>query len=202
MSIFAVPSFIVAFNSHFPLKTNPSIIPLEKSKPTAPTLWIYPPRSTLHDPPDTLLSGDVECLKWQAYLALRGLKGIKVRWDISPEGSIDRSLPNLHLPISESLIKNEKLRNSESADDGELLAAHSIPTWVDMKLAVDSSADPLEGYKGQEARIESRAWVSLLEGVIHAALVCIHLSFPICEFMCNEPPDHCSTASFISAFCS
>ena len=173
MSIFAVPSFIVAFNSHFPLKTNPPIIPLEKSNPTAPTLWIHPPRrSTLRDPTDTLLSGDVECLKWQAYLALRGLKGIKVRWDISPEGCIDRSLPNLHLPISE---KSEKLRNSEGVDDGELLAAHSIPTWVDMKLSVDSSADPLEGYKDQEARIESRAWVSLLEGVIQAALVCIPL---------------------------
>ena len=175
MSIFAVPSFIVAFNSHFPLKTNPPILPLKKSKLTAPTLWIHPPRSTA---PDTLLSGDVESLKWQAYLALRGLKGIKVRWDISPEGSIDRSLPNLHRPVSES---SEKLRNSEGVDDGELLAAHSIPTWVDMKLSVDSSADPLEGYKDQEARIESRAWVSLLEGVIHAALVCIHFSFSICE---------------------
>jgi metaxin len=29
----------------------------------------------------------------------------------------------------------------------------------------------LEGYKDEEARDESRAWVSLLEGDVHAALV-------------------------------
>ncbi|KAJ3513876.1 hypothetical protein NLJ89_g2709 [Agrocybe chaxingu] len=73
--------------------------------------------------------------------------------------------------MSESLIKDEKLRKSEGAEDGELLAAHSIPTWVDVKLGIDSSADLLEGYRDQEARAESRAWVSLLEGIVHAALI-------------------------------
>jgi metaxin len=109
----------------------------------------------------------VECLKWQAYLALRGLTGIKVRWDIAPEGTVDGSLPNLHVPITESLGSE----NSQKSEDGDILAARSIPSWVDMKLGIDSSADPLEGYKDQEARVESRAWVSLLEDVVHAALV-------------------------------
>ncbi|KAF8912040.1 hypothetical protein CPB84DRAFT_1742680 [Gymnopilus junonius] len=113
----------------------------------------------------------VECLKWQAYLALRGLTNIHLRWDIAPEGSIDRALPNLHVPLSDSPVKNEGLALSDGAEDGELLAAHSIPTWVDAKLGVDSGADPLEGYKDQPSRVESRAWVSLLEGVVHAALL-------------------------------
>ena len=169
-SIFSVPAPIVAFNAHFPLKSYPPIKPISKSFITAPTLWVHPPRSSTQTP-DSVLSADVECLKWQAYLALRGLTGIKLRLDISPEGSINGSLPNLHVPIGESLVKSEKLSHSEGAEDGELLAAHSIPTWVDAKLGVDSGADPLEGYKDQASRVESRAWVSLLEGNVHAALV-------------------------------
>jgi metaxin len=168
MAILDVPSPIVTFNSHFPLKTYPPIKSLGTTVLTAPTLWIRPPRSKTE--PDSVLSHDVECLKWQAYLALRGLKGIKVRWDIAPEGTIDGSLPNLHVPITESL-GSEKLQKSETTEDGDVLAARSIPSWVDMKLGIDSSADPLEGYKDQEARVESRAWVSLLEDVVHAALV-------------------------------
>ncbi|KAF8965308.1 hypothetical protein BDZ97DRAFT_1699780, partial [Flammula alnicola] len=166
--IFSVPAPLVAFNAKFPLKSYPPIKPRSKSPISAPTLWVHPP---LPISPDSLLSADVECLKWQAYLALRGLTGIKLRWDIAPEGGIDGTLPNLHVPISESVAKSEKLSHSDGAEDGELLAAHSIPTWVDAKLGVDSAADPLEGYKDQASRVESRAWVSLLEGVVHAALI-------------------------------
>ena len=147
---FKVPSFLVSFYSHFPLISYPPIIS-NKSINSVPTLWISPPRQ------DSILSADVECLKWQAYLALRGLTNIKVRWDIAPEGSISGSLPNLHIP----------------SDKEELLAARAIPAWVDAKLGVDSVADPLEGYIDEAARIESRAWVSLLEGIVHATLVCL-----------------------------
>lgn len=145
---FQVPSLFVKFYSHFPLVSYPPIL---SNKPTnsEPTLWILPPRQ------DNFLSADVECLKWQAYLALRGLTNIKVRWDIAPEGSVSGSLPNLHIP----------------SDKGELLGAHAIPAWVDAKLGVNSLADPLEGYIDQPAMIESRAWVSLLEGIVHATLV-------------------------------
>ena len=149
-SAFQVPSLFVSFYSHFPLVSYPPI----SNKPiiSVPTLWILPPRR------DTLLSADVECLKWQAYLALRGLTNIKIRWDIAPEGSISGSLPNLHIPSD------------------ELLAARAIPAWVDAKLGVNSLADPLEGYIDQSAMIESRAWVSLLEGIVHATLVCLQLA--------------------------
>ncbi|KAF8163558.1 hypothetical protein B0H34DRAFT_651722 [Crassisporium funariophilum] len=169
-AIFKVPSQFVSFYSYFPLKSYPPITRLDKTVVSVPTLWVHPPRPAAHNA-DKLLSADVECLKWQAYLALRGLKGIKIRKDIVPEGSIDGSLPNLHLPIEESLVKSEKLTASDGSEGGELLAAHSIPTWVDAKLGVDSNEDSLEGYKDQAARTESRAWVSLLEGVVHAALI-------------------------------
>ena len=155
----SVPSFFVSFYSSFPLISYP---PPHKQIISVPTLWILPPRQ------NNILSADVECLKWQAYLALRGLTNIKLRWDIAPEGSISGSLPNLHIP----------------SDKGEeLLAAHAIPAWVDAKLGVDSSADPLEGYIDQAAKIESRAWVSLLEGIIHATLVCLQLC--TCSFYSN-----------------
>lgn len=150
-SFITVPAPIVAFNAHFPLKTNPPIIPIGKTRVTVPTLWIHPPRQTS----EPFLSSDVECLKWQAYLILRGLKSIKLRWDIAPEGCLGRSLPNLHFP------------KSENDEDGQLLPAHSILDWANMKLGID----PLEGYKDQGAMTESRAWVSLLEGVVHAAVV-------------------------------
>lgn len=107
------------------------------------------------------MSSDVECLKWQAFLALRGLNDILVRWDVSPDGGIDGRLPNLHVPR----------RGGEAAadEDEELLAAHMIPGWVDKILGVDGGV--LDGYRDEAAKDESHAWVSLLEGKIHAALV-------------------------------
>ena len=150
---FQVPSLFVKFYSYFPLVSYPPILS-KKSTNSEPTLWILPPRQ------DNFLSADVECLKWQAYLALRGLTKIKVRWDIAPEGSLSGSLPNLHIP----------------SDKDELLGARAIPAWVDAKLGVNSLADPLEGYIDKSAMIESRAWVSLLEGIVHATLVCFATS--------------------------
>ncbi|KAJ7074200.1 hypothetical protein C8F01DRAFT_1043320 [Mycena amicta] len=138
-----VPAFIAYGFSFFPLYTLP---PIKRSapNPTSPTLWISPPRSTR-------LSADVECLKWQAYLALRGLNKIAIRCDVAPEGALDSRLPNLHLP------------------DGQLLPARLIPTWAEETL--NEPERPLEGYRDQAALDESRAWVSLLECDVHAALV-------------------------------
>lgn len=175
--MFKLPPLLASFFSLFPLHTYPSIPPLNKLAVSLPTLWIHPPRD-LSTPSDAnLLSEDVECLKWQAYLALRGLTNIKIRSDVKAEGGIDRRLPTLHVPTSESLEKNEALNISEHSENGQLLPTHLIPTWVDMKLGVNFNADPLEGYKDEVARDESRAWVALLEGVVHAALVCACLSF-------------------------
>lgn len=169
-SFFSVPKPLVAFNSKFPLKTYPPIRPTTKNPLTGPTLWIAPPK-------DGNLSNDVECLKWQAYLALRGVKGVQLRYDVAPEGSLDGVLPNLHVPLAESPLKNVP-EVGRPDENGELLPTHGIPGWVDAELGVDSAADPLEGYVNEAARVESRAWVSLLEGVVHAALVRVH-SMPL-----------------------
>lgn len=160
MATLTLPPALAAFFSHFPLHTYPPVPLPNKTIPKVPTLWILPPRN----PDVDLLSADVECLKWQAYLALRDLMGIAVRWDVSSEGGLDRRLPNLHVPLP-----------GNGADRGELLAAHRIPGWVDSR--VDGAPDPLEGYKDKASKDESHAWVTLLEGNVHAALVRYFTSF-------------------------
>ncbi|KAJ7444838.1 hypothetical protein FB451DRAFT_1343660 [Mycena latifolia] len=141
-----IPPAIAHVFSFFPLHTFPPIKLESGRHPDAPTIWIHPPSSA-----SSPLSTDVECLKWQAYLALRGLSKIAVRCDISPQGAMGARLPNLHLA------------------NGQLLPAQLIPTWADEML--DEQERPLEGYKDQAALDESRAWVSLLEGDVHAALI-------------------------------
>lgn len=146
-SLFSLPAPLHSFFSLFPLHTYPSV-PLSSSKKqfTSPALWIYPSKE-----PNSPLSADVECLKWQAYLALRGLNTLQIRSDVSPDGALDARLPNLQ--ISET----------------ELLTAHLIPSWADGQL--QGAETPLEGYKDEAARDESHAWVALLEGNVHAALL-------------------------------
>jgi metaxin len=141
-----IPPAIAHVFSLFPLHTFPALKIQSGKHPDVPTLWIHSPRSD-----SSRLSTDVECLKWQAYLALRGLSKIAVRCDISSQGAIGARFPNLHLP------------------DGQLFPAQYIPTWADEVLGEQER--PLEGYRDQAALDESRAWVSLLEGDLHAALV-------------------------------
>jgi metaxin len=129
----------------FPLHVYPGLS--VTSRPASPTLWIHPPNLST----SPRLSRDVECLKWQAYLALRGITDISLRWDISPDGGINGALPALHLPT------------------GDLLGPTRIPAWVDSVLR--SPLDELEGYRDEQSRDESRAWIALLEGVVHSALV-------------------------------
>lgn len=162
-----LPPFVQNVFSHFPLYTYPAVpSPYKASQVASPELWIHAPRlsqvSSEHS--SDLLSEDVECLKWQAYLALRGLTGIVVRWDIQPEGALEGRLPNLRVPMKEIEPKVK--------DDGEgdLLPAHLIKEWVDNKVG---DLGDLEGYVDEKAKDESRAWVKLLEGDIHAALVCL-----------------------------
>ena len=77
-----------------------------------------------------------------------------MRWDLSPDAGIDGHLPNL-------------CTYSESAADYELLDRKMIPGWVDTQVP----ADGLDGFNDEEAKLESGAWISLLEGTIHAAVV-------------------------------
>lgn len=145
----------------FPLYSYP--LPPAKSSHDKPTLWIVPPGRSLDANANSgLLSANVECLKWQAYIALRGVKNIAVRWDMAPEGALDGRLPNLHVPAG-------------ADTESQLLKAQDIPAWVDSR--VGSGVDTLQGFKDERMRDESHAWVSLLEGVVHAALVCLAVPF-------------------------
>jgi metaxin len=180
-SIFNLPEPLRTFLSKFPLHTYPPI----KATPRRPlqghTLWIAPPRTSADDQStnsDTL-STDVKCLKWQAYIALRGLTDIAVRWDISPEGAVDGSLPCLHV-----------LAEVQGDDSGEVLASGFIPRWVDVRTG--SWNDPLNGFRDQNAKDESNAWVSLLDGVVHTALVC---AFYFVCISCPHPDCYRQTLS-------
>ncbi|KIJ69070.1 hypothetical protein HYDPIDRAFT_123123 [Hydnomerulius pinastri MD-312] len=157
-SALTLPAPLQKFFALFPLHTYPAVPVSVRFPLVKPTLWISPPRSPITLEQSTgsdLLSADVECLKWQAYIALRGLTDIAVRWDISPEGGLDGRLPNLHAPAT-------------GDDENQLLPAHNIPAWVDSRVA--APVDALEGYRDERAKDESHAWVSLLEGIVHAAL--------------------------------
>lgn len=156
-STLTLPAPIKKAFSFFPLHTHPPV-PLSVRYPLVkPTLWIAPPRTLLDGNASVdILSSDVECLKWQAYIALRGLTDIAVRWDIPPEGALEGRLPNLHVP-------------ADVDSENQLLVAQNIPGWVDSRVA--SGVDTLEGYQNQQAKDESHAWVSLLEGIVHATLV-------------------------------
>lgn len=150
-SVIPIPPLLKAFFAHFPLYVYPQIQTRERQKCSqSPTLWIHPP----FNPSSDLLSSDIECLKWQAYIALRGLSNISVRWDLPPDAGIDGHLPNLCV-------------YSESVGDYELLDRKMIPGWVDTHVPVDG----LDGFHDEETKLESEAWISLLEGTIHAAVV-------------------------------
>ena len=150
-SLIPIPPPLKAFFAHFPLYTHPAIQTRERENCSkSPTLWIHPP----FDPSSNFLSSDIECLKWQAYIALRGLSNISVRWDLSADAGIDGHLPNL-------------CTYSESVGDYELLDRKMIPGWVDTQVPVDV----LDGFNDEEAKLESEAWISLLEGIVHAAVV-------------------------------
>ncbi len=160
----SLPRPLRQFFGLFPLYTNPAITSFDQAhRVTSPTLWIHVPWS----PDADVLSSDVECLKWQAYLALRGLSDISVRWDVSVDGALDARLPNLHVPLKTLSGASDEVKASDDGE-GELLPAHLIPEWVDGQV---SALEELEGYADEATRDESRAWVALLEGNVHAALV-------------------------------
>lgn len=178
-----IPTAVKSIFSHFPLHTYPATYSPYQAQPIrTPTLWVRPPRSAkAHNEPGSpdVLSGDVECLKWQAYLALRFSQApqptrVAVRWDVSVSGALDGRLPNLHVPLDTvpaSLIGSSEDREKKVKDDGEgeVLPAHHIPEWVNGRLGEENGE--LEGYRDPDARDESRAWVALLEGNVHAALL-------------------------------
>jgi metaxin len=158
-SLLSVPPPLAKLFSFFPLKIYPPLKPV-KAPIANPLLWIHPPPLSVPGK-ESVLSADVECLKWQAHIALRGLRNISVRWDVTQDGAINGRLPNLQTP-------SERTKDP----DGELIAAKDIPTWMDEKVG---ALDDLEGYKDINSRDESHAWIALLEGDVHTALVSLYL---------------------------
>jgi len=173
--VIPIPPPLKAFFAHFPLYTHPAIQTRERQNHSkSPTLWIHPP----FDPASNCLSSDIECLKWQAYIALRGLSNISVRWDLPPDAGIDGHLPNLCV-------------YSESVADYELLDRKMIPGWVDTQVP----ADGLDGFDDEGAKLESEAWISLLEGMVHAALILAEPQKPLLSKLTSPPSFQSSTHS-------
>lgn len=91
-----------------------------------------------------------------------------MRSDVKAEGALGGRLPNLQTP--------SVLTADEDGDgDGEILPAHNIAAWIDERVGL-VEGDELEGYSSVETRDESHAWVALLEGDVHAALVRVLLA--------------------------
>ncbi|KAF8510079.1 hypothetical protein BU17DRAFT_55694 [Hysterangium stoloniferum] len=158
-----MPDFIRSTYSRFPIYYTPAIPPPSTVPSSTPVLWIIPPNQAN----SKILSRDVECLKWQAYIALRGMASIKVRWDIDPAGGVDGRLPCLWIP---PLTQDEK-DSVSGLSRGEVLSARMIPGWADITEGEHVWNTDLEGYIDEQAKDESRAWVALLEGAVHAALL-------------------------------
>ncbi|KAJ3880704.1 hypothetical protein F5051DRAFT_399346 [Lentinula edodes] len=181
-----VPGPLKSLFSYFPLYSYPPLNAKGNQVLECPTIWVHP--SKHHTSADAVLSSDVECLKWQAYLALRGLSNIRVRFDVDAQGAIDGRLPNLHVPFDASTTyswtaesnKKKAISTGPIDDSTELLSAPHIVEWVDVKLAHSALDDSWEGYRDEATKDESRAWVSLLEGNVHAALI---LSQPTQSFL-------------------
>ncbi|KAI1791648.1 hypothetical protein LXA43DRAFT_919958 [Ganoderma leucocontextum] len=186
----SLPRPLRQFFSLFPLYTHTAVESSDQARRiTSPTLWIHVPWS----PDADVLSSDVECLKWQAYLALRGLSDVSIRWDISVDGALDARLPNLHVPLKTLPGASDEVKASDDGE-GELLPAHLIPEWVDGQVG---ALDELEGYADEAARDESRAWVALLEGNVHAALV---RSLDLLEQRTLTQPSSTSFLSWLSPY--
>ena len=112
----SLPAPLRQFFALFPLYTHPSNeSPHQARRITSPTLWIHVPWS----PDADVLSSDVECLKWQAYLALRGLSDVFVRWDVSVDGALDADLAELSLGQRLTAVHGPTARGSESESDSD-----------------------------------------------------------------------------------
>ena len=98
-----LPAPLRTLFSHYPLYTYPPTASPYQAQPIrTPALWVRPPRTSSSS--SNVLSSDVECLKWQAYLALKFSQtanpaSIAVRWDVAPSGAVEGRLPNLHVPF-------------------------------------------------------------------------------------------------------
>jgi metaxin len=105
---------------------------------------------------------------------------------------LDGKLPNLYLPPSRGLVEKENRGElGKSVLKGELLESRRILSWVDGEVGRPGNDDPiLEGYIDEESRDESSAWVSLLEGDVHAAIKAVNPSPSLLSHLTSFPPPH------------
>ncbi|QRV99894.1 glutathione S-transferase [Ceratobasidium sp. AG-Ba] len=217
-----VPAPVKHFFSLFPLLRYPANLPpptpLTSSR--GATLLIAPPPKAHLSSDDPLrvhpsgshLSADVESLRWQAYLALRGVTDVRVSWAAGVEGGV----PKLVLPagakrplgvdvdsLTESLesetISAEKPDEKVDATmsrNREVLDAARIPAWVDSTQG--RSVDMLEGFIDDAARDESRAWTVLVEGVIRSVLLLSIPTPPLLTSLLRPQPPSASLQTTLS----
>ncbi|KAG8746905.1 hypothetical protein FRC10_003076 [Ceratobasidium sp. 414] len=192
-----VPVPIKRFFSLFPLHRYPDNLPPPTPLTTArcATLLIAPPPKAHLSSDDPLrvhpngshLSADVECLRWQAYLALRGVKDVRVSWAAGVEGGVPKLVlpPGAKRPLGVDALSLAESLESEGADPEkgsgvpvernekvevqmsthrEVLDAVRIPGWADEVQG--KSVDALEGFIDAATRDESRAWAVLVEGLL------------------------------------
>ncbi|KAG8777610.1 hypothetical protein FRC12_000297 [Ceratobasidium sp. 428] len=191
-----VPTPIKHFFSLFPLYRYPDNLPPQTPLTTArgATLLIAPPHRAHLSSDDPLsvhpsgshLSADVESLRWQAYLALRGIKDVRVSWAAGVEGGVPKLVlpPGAKRPLGVDVVSLVESLESEGTDlpekesgvvrekdekvetrmstHREVLDAARIPAWADEVQG--RGVDALEGYVDATTRDESRAWTVLVEG--------------------------------------
>ncbi|KAG9123772.1 hypothetical protein FRC07_014001, partial [Ceratobasidium sp. 392] len=193
-----VPASVKYFFSLFPLHRYPDNLPPPTPLTTARgvTLLIAPPpRAHLSSgdplrvhPGGSHLSADVECLRWQAYLALRGVRDVRVSWAAGIEGGVPKLVlpPGAKRPRGVDMVSLVESLESEGADTEEkgsdilrerdervetqmsthreVLDAVRIPGWADEVQG--QSVDAFEGFIDAATRDESRAWTILVEGLL------------------------------------
>jgi len=151
-----IPTPVRTFFSKFPLQTYPAIERTSDEHPEEPTLWILPPEN----PSSSVLSSDVECLKWQAYIALRprdtsegDRKDVKVCWDLGSAAGVDGQLPTFCI----------RRHNSKTGRrEWKFLGPKGIAEWIDGPAELQEKDSPFSD--------EMEAWIQLLEGDIHDAV--------------------------------
>jgi len=160
-----VPKSVQNLFSKFPLQTYPAIERTTEHHPEGPTLWVLPP----DEPNNSVLSSDVECLKWQAYIALwprdtseGDRKDVKVAWDISPAAGVDGMLPTLCI---------QRHNPKSGRREWKFLGSKGIAEWIDGPVELQE--------KDTFYNDEMEAWVQLLEGDVHDALVVLNESHNI-----------------------
>ncbi|KAH8827064.1 hypothetical protein DL96DRAFT_1802766 [Flagelloscypha sp. PMI_526] len=140
-STIPIPKPLATFFSFFPVHTYPAeeLFPPRESV-TRDTLWVLPS----HHGAESVLSSDVECLKWQAYLAYRlpESHSLGLRMDVDKEGALGGELPNLHVPSPKDL------RGTDGPDEDVSLADES-KAWTALLEGVvhDSLLDAQKGFE-------------------------------------------------------